>query len=163
MSKSESATDATPETTAAKPRVPHQNGRLVRGLNVFARALDTRFDQADLEHLLAVDGDVLQAARHRVVEAVAAALRHEHSAGAGMKFTHCPSCNLALEAPSRATQLANFRLWQFQRTPVFQWSEFEMLKLSGQMQDGDVLIPMYSRSAYIRKADGTLVVYERRS
>jgi hypothetical protein len=58
-------------------------------------------------------------------------------------------------------QLDCFRLHQAQRG--WAWSVPEMQRLEAALQPGDVLLPRYAGSCHIRKADGSLIVFERRS
>jgi hypothetical protein len=140
----------------------HKSLRLVRGLNAFGRAIAARFDRGALEALMGLDDDdTLQAARHRIVEAVAAALRGEGIPANVDQLTHCPHCSAVLKAPDIAVQLDYFKLHQAQRG--WSWPEVEMQKLAAALQPGDVLHPRYARSAHIRKADGALIMHECRS
>ncbi len=110
-----------------------------------------------LRRMLDVSDVDFDTRRSAILSAVQRAIRGDEV----VERTHCPRCNETLRAPSIDVQLANFVRWQLSQPEVFHWSDNEMEALRAALQPGDILQPAYAKSVYIRRPDGSFVLYER--
>lgn len=112
-----------------------------------------------LRRLLDVSDSDFATKRAAVMFAIKSALHGDEAPERAL--THCPRCSETPRAPSLDIQLANFTRWQHAQPGVYHWSDDEMQTLRAAMQPGDMLHPAFAKSVYIRRADGSFVLYER--
>lgn len=68
---------------------------------------------------------------------------------------NCPRCGHAI-APAPHIQIENFRIWQRQRSEMYQWTDAQLARLERMLEPFDLIVPDFALSCTIRRGDGSV-------
>jgi hypothetical protein len=150
-----------PSTRALKRKSERDN--IVETIGRLNRWIEPKVDLGKLSQLSGLSDEDWKATMARIARNINAGLSGDEAADYAVRFTNCPGCGEALEAPAPEVAVANLATWQKARPVFFPWSPYELRKLLEHLHQhsGHVPLPDFAQSVTIREPSGRMYTYLR--